>query len=615
MPSRSNGSGILRRPGLALAAVFLLSCVILLPSITYFFQGDSLYWLAHRYQSWSEVARALVSLDLHGWYRPLSHRLIPSLFFPLFGLNALPYHIPVFFLFFLICLFAHRLYLEITGSHLSALLGVAFLALHSSQVFVTFDFFAEPDLLVTLFGLLTIVAAIPVIQRQDPALASPLAEPARPLWSALWFLLALLSKETATLLPLILLWGWLALDHGKRMRGRCRPDRVLDSFPWTPILHAALLGGYILFVFAGLRGASLESGTVSLAISQDALVKNLLRIFSWSFNLPWGPHSRARSLPDAAWAGLILIALLCVLQWIRILLRGGEGRRYLIFALGWFGIAGLPLLVLVDLKPYYLLFPLTGFSLAAGLAFSGLVEKLEARNLGKVFLVGLLGFQFLSSAILCDQDRRNHPLLGGSSLLNQRAREDVTAALPKVTANSQLVILDPPGSIFYWSFAQGELFRLLYSEPGLEVSFTSLGFQVPGSASEESDLHVFQTASGHLLEVTNEFLARPSDFLTSQEDFLYEAREVFLQVTPTRVEAGWGSYRLELPGFENQTVEIQFRRDREPIGVIQAQLDSSGAVSYFVSRETPPGRYQFLAVRKLGEERWYKTEGTTLVVE
>ena len=89
---------------LALSFVLLLSSLIILPSASYFFQGDSLYWLEHRYQSWSEVAQAFVSLDSHGWYRPLSHRFIPSLFFPIFGMDPGPYHLPVFGLFLLVCL-------------------------------------------------------------------------------------------------------------------------------------------------------------------------------------------------------------------------------------------------------------------------------------------------------------------------------------------------------------------------------------------------------------------------------------------------------------------------------------------------------------------------------
>ena len=143
---------------LALSFVLLLSSLIILPSASYFFQGDSLYWLEHRYQSWSEVAQAFVSLDSHGWYRPLSHRFIPSLFFPIFGMDPGPYHLPVFGLFLLVCLLGYRVFLRLTGSALCALLSTAFFALHSNQVFVTFDFFSEPDLLYALFGLLTFLS-------------------------------------------------------------------------------------------------------------------------------------------------------------------------------------------------------------------------------------------------------------------------------------------------------------------------------------------------------------------------------------------------------------------------------------------------------------------------
>ena len=55
----------LRIHALALSFVLLLSSLIILPSASYFFQGDSLYWMEHRYQSWSEVAQAFVSLDSH----------------------------------------------------------------------------------------------------------------------------------------------------------------------------------------------------------------------------------------------------------------------------------------------------------------------------------------------------------------------------------------------------------------------------------------------------------------------------------------------------------------------------------------------------------------------
>ena len=97
---------------LALSFILLLSILIILPSASYFFQGDSLYWLEHRYQSGSEVAQAFVSLDPHGWYRPLSHRFIPSLFFPIFGMDPGPYHLPVFGLFLLVCLLGYRVFLR-----------------------------------------------------------------------------------------------------------------------------------------------------------------------------------------------------------------------------------------------------------------------------------------------------------------------------------------------------------------------------------------------------------------------------------------------------------------------------------------------------------------------
>ena len=580
---------------LALSFVLLLSSLIILPSASYFFQGDSLYWLEHRYQSWSEVAQAFVSLDSHGWYRPLSHRFIPSLFFPIFGMDPGPYHLPVFGLFLLVSLLGYRVFLRLTGSALCALLSTAFFALHSNQVFVTFDFFSEPDLLYAIFGLLTFLS---FLKWQESRRLGSL------LLSALWFVLALFSKEPAIILPPILVL--LHLLEPKR-------SRLWNS---GLSLHATILGGYVVFVFVWLRGGTLESGLWSLSTSIATMGDHLARLVMWSFNLPWGWHSHFRELPIIAWLGLAFLALLIFLLWIRIGYRQGKQVKPLWVGLGWFFIASAPLLFLLDLKPYYLVFPLLGFSLAVGIALTELAETLPSAGLRTALLLFIFGCLTVTNAILSDQDRRQHPLLGGSARLNEQVREDVLRALPRVDRDTHLLILGRTEGLAHWSFAHGGLFRLVYGEPELGVFFASQGFFLSPQIPLQS-LHVFQFEGGHFRDVTEDFRADPTQFLLDEADVDYGPVEPeLIRVEPGRVLAGRDSYRLEVQGLADLTVEIQFRMvDGGPLGVVPVSLDAEGGITYYVSDQTPRGRYTFFALREPGGTRWRRSTDAVLLVE
>src|SRR5215204_5447561 len=65
-----------------------------------FFQGDAIFWMYYRFRTLGDFFRALVTLDIAHWYRPLSNRVIPSLFYPVWGLEPYGYHLVVFICFF-----------------------------------------------------------------------------------------------------------------------------------------------------------------------------------------------------------------------------------------------------------------------------------------------------------------------------------------------------------------------------------------------------------------------------------------------------------------------------------------------------------------------------------
>src|SRR5258706_12246986 len=50
-----------------------------------FFGPDAIFYMYLRFHSVGEFLSSLIRLDMAHWYRPLSNRTIPSLFFPLLG--------------------------------------------------------------------------------------------------------------------------------------------------------------------------------------------------------------------------------------------------------------------------------------------------------------------------------------------------------------------------------------------------------------------------------------------------------------------------------------------------------------------------------------------------
>src|SRR5262245_21675864 len=67
-----------------LLALGLLEYLFFSDSFSYFFQGDALFYMSHRFRTWGEFFHALYSLDIANWYRPLASQTIPSIFFPWF---------------------------------------------------------------------------------------------------------------------------------------------------------------------------------------------------------------------------------------------------------------------------------------------------------------------------------------------------------------------------------------------------------------------------------------------------------------------------------------------------------------------------------------------------
>ena len=127
------------------------------------------------------------------WYRPLSNRTIPSLFFGWFGLHPYGYHWVVFLLFFLVTCLVFLFLRSLTGSFVAAATGTIFFSLHAINVYPTYDFAFTPENAYAGFYLLSCIAFLRGEKSKK--------------WyglSLLCFILALMSKEAAVTLPAII---------------------------------------------------------------------------------------------------------------------------------------------------------------------------------------------------------------------------------------------------------------------------------------------------------------------------------------------------------------------------------------------------------------------------
>jgi len=191
------------------------------------------------------------------FYRPLSTQVFFFVFQKLFGLNAWPYYLFVFLVFGFSLWLVYRLAKAIFKNEKQSLLALVFYSLSVTHFTRLYFLSAFQEILMTTFVLLAILSYL-----RKPSWKTNLL-------TALFFVLALLSKETAIVLPLILvLIDWL--------KGRFRFKRLI------PLLVIILPYLYLRFFHFGQIGGDSYLWNFSL--------KKLFNTFFWyglwSFGTP-----------------------------------------------------------------------------------------------------------------------------------------------------------------------------------------------------------------------------------------------------------------------------------------------------------------------------------------
>ncbi len=214
----------------------------------------------------------------------------------------------------------------------SALVAGLLFAVHPVHVEAVANVAGRADLMAALFSALAVYAAV-----ARGSLG----------WSVLAFALGLLSKESAVVVPALIVWGWLV--------GLARPSRprvVAFGICWAVVaaayvaLRTAVLGSptgplHIAPVFLG-------AGSVAVRLTAIAAFTDVARLLVFPLTLRADYSPAERTLVTLLWDGRLLLGVACLAAWGALLaLAWRRARRVEAMALGWIAIALLPVANLV----------------------------------------------------------------------------------------------------------------------------------------------------------------------------------------------------------------------------------------------------------------------------
>jgi hypothetical protein len=572
---------------LALATLGLAQFLIFFREPGHFFMGDSIIWIRHRHQSIGEFLQAFVSVDHGHWYRPLAQRVVPSLLYPLVGLEPLAYRLVGFGLFFSCTVLFYLLALRLSESRRVAWLAVLFFATQSTHAFVTYDVAFTPELLLFLFYSASGLAYLAFVRTQNR----------RMLWgSAILLLCALLSKETAVALPFTILCLWFFTP------GKTRPS-------WSSVApHFLVLALYLTAAIGFLHVREIElarileqpdavGGKGYTLVAGPNAVDNLQLAVRWAFGLPQGPQSGDPPLGQRT--GFALQIFRATITAGAVFVMFTERRRLLLLGIAWFLTALAPTLPLIDhFMPYYLFVPLAGFALAVAIVLDWLYERLShlARSLAAAPIVLLLVMTIIQTR-LASEIQENHYVLGQSARNARNSLNDLKTLYPALPKGATLLVRNEELPAVDWDQGYGQVFQLGFNDPSIVTRYTIDGATATVDELQRGNTFVLQWSNGRLVDRTPMTLQRPDVFLQPTSAFHS------LELSALEVQTG-DSYKLRVHAVRDWVVEVLYALNDTVMDPFQTVLDQEGSVTFTTTTQTKPGRYTFLAFRRVGETYW-----------
>lgn len=507
--------------------ISLFVCGVSLFSSRFFFNSDTIFYIARRIGSLADVANLLLHYDDRANFRPLTYGIASWLLVPIGGLHPWVYHLSAALIHCLNTYLAFLLARRLTGQKTMASLVAYFFGLHWVIFHATYGMVCLPDLSYVFFGLLSLLALCRC-RESGPFPWLPL--------SLMAFLAALGCKETAVVIPFM---GTAVAWH------RIRP--ASSSGPLLPAMRQAiydtrlhwLMALIYLGYFAYLGGGSLfpQDPTHPYAVSFSW--RGILAKFSylqWWTNLPafydtsQGPSPVMDRLAEifpflpkqGKTAYLLKLEIAsrwaAVFLWIPVLayllyrtFRSAAVRSYFYVGLAFLASLGPVLFLSNKQMPHNLYLAVFGFALwaAAVLSLHTVSEHSVAfpkPGDGRGYRIEYTVFAFLLLTLTGVYQEAVRSWQTHGSMMARTAIEDLKTIAPRLSPAAGLYFLGDKDSGQRWDYDGGNLFRVVLRRPDLRIRFQGEGNPFPDSIGRNADLHILESRWGRLVDVTGRYL-------------------------------------------------------------------------------------------------------------
>jgi hypothetical protein len=375
-----------------LLLTFVISFVIFYPSLYVFFTNDDFFFLnisrTNSIPGFLNFFNIIKGPDGFGMYRPLTTQVFYFISRELFNLNPLPLHILSFIVFFGIVYLVYRIVLELLSGHLTiqqanniALISAFLYAVSATHFGQLYYLAAFQELGMTFFVLLSCLSFIK----------------GRNILSLIYFILALLSKETAVVTPLLITLIYFFQ--------RFQKTKVLNLKKYLIFLIPFIIC-LLAYLFIRIRWYGFASGDSYIwDFSIKKLVNTLFWYLVWALNIPEslvdfvGPGLKVNSTLFVNWGvqiipimiSFLVQGILLVVVLIEVLLKRSKKEMLerdwvSVFCIGWFLIGILPVAFLPQHKfSFYLTLPLIGLTFR--IAYLLITSKVNKILIGLFLLV------------------------------------------------------------------------------------------------------------------------------------------------------------------------------------------------------------------------------------
>jgi hypothetical protein len=461
--SYQNLTNLLKHKDFLPTFIIFLTVLIYLPSLTNFFSSDDWFHLRiSNIKSLSEFINffSFARTDQSAaFYRPLPTQ---AFFFlqKFFGLNPVPFHLVSLSVFITSLVFVYKVSLKLFEKYEVSVLVLFFYAFSATHMTRLYFLSAFQEILMFLFCLLAIYFYLLPKRSLNYFL------------SLVFFALALLSKETAVVIPLILLLiSWYKKTSFKK-----------TLFFWMMILFYIYLRFFVFGIVVG------DSYVWDFSIKRA--FNTLFWYFSWSLGVPEMlvdyVSSGLRILPAFfkqfyAWSLVILPLILLNISLVVIsFLRSNRFSKMQTLGLGIFLVAILPVIFLPWHK-FTLELTLPMFGTAIFLATLNVGTKIK--RLGILYLIAFLALN-LATIVLTYQ---THYVISRAKV-SQKVIHYLNQNHPRVEKGSYFVFVNGTSeSSQNWgiskqiaqSISYSDLFRVFYNQ-NIEVHYEDLTSVKPG---------------------------------------------------------------------------------------------------------------------------------------